>query len=179
MRRYLNRTLLFCALLLTVSKTSYAQKLRRSDTISIHNLVVDRLKIHKNQITINLQTDRSDYLRYFDFKDLNTVGGDTKRFLEQKEWRTFLSNVDTSKIADYKLETKGKRWFKDIEGILPAERLIFSPVIFSKESNKAIVMFTLLSFSGSNLSGSKTAWFYENLKGKWLLKTGQVIVYID
>jgi hypothetical protein len=55
--------------------------------------------------------------------------------------------------------------------------LIFAPIIFSKENDKALCIGKLHSVSDG--SGQVTAWYYEKEKGKWVLRDRQIFSMLD
>lgn len=140
----------------------------------------DRAEIHKSLVrTLHKRGVKFSVLGYTKkrvFSDFDFGGGgrglDTisNRIWNKKEWIAFVKGIDTASVLDYSLNINASQNRKK-------EELIFAPIIFSKENDKALCIGKL--YHVSNGSGQVTAWYYEKEKGKWILRDWQIFSMID
>jgi hypothetical protein len=160
--------LLTAVIALTVSAGNCQDK--GSDKNEIHKCVIRELKKEGHKFNIQSATKKSIFSS-FDFggggRGLDTT---SNNIWNRKEWIDFVKTIDTASIREYALNSNAK--------ITPAKnRLIFAPIIFSKENDKALCIGTL--FSTTNGGGQTTAWYYQKENGIWALKASQIISLID
>ena len=141
-----------------------------SERAEIHRSVVDKLKKEGEKFYVYPSTSKAS-LSSFDFagggRGLDT---NSNRAWNNKEWISFVKNIDTSSISDYpiyrKTAIKEKR-----------KELIFAPIFFSKDGTKALAFAKLNSYSSQ--TGSGMAWFFERDNNAWKLKDMQVFSIIN
>ncbi|TDQ06673.1 hypothetical protein ATK78_4332 [Pedobacter metabolipauper] len=172
MKRYLTVCLIF---MFSSCNILHGQRTEQNESFNIYNLVIKNLK-KADKLTVREKTEKS-YLKDFDFKN-PIFGYDVNGSFNQKDWILFLNDVDTGTIKDYKLQTKGDKWFKDNLENNPSYEIIFAPVIFSNNLDKAISIFGLYS-TLSKSSGGTTVFFFERQKNEWMLKSYVTVLYFD
>ncbi len=155
--------------LLTVTKDNCQNKLLE-DKIAIHKEVVSTLKRGKEKIVVYNYTKKSSFSS-FDFagggKGLDT---NSTRVWNKNAWSNFVKSIDTASLEEYPLNIPSKKNDK-------SKKLVFAPVIFSNNNDKALCIGKLYSVSGT--SGSGIAWFFERENGQWTIKDMQVFLIIN
>lgn len=160
---------LLTALIILTINNGICQNRTDGDKTEIHKGVVKALRKEGVKFNVFGFTDKSTFSN-FDFSG-GGRGLDTRssRAWNKKEWIDFVKGIDTASIANYSLNINAHQSSAKKE-------LIFAPIIFSKEKDKALCFTKLYSKIGG---GQVTAWYYEKEKGTWILKDWQTFLLID
>jgi len=141
-----------------------------NERIKIHRSVVNKLKEEGEKFYIYPSTRKAS-LSSFDFagggRGLDT---NSNRAWNNKEWISFVKNIDTSSISDYPIYLKTTNKEKRKE-------LIFAPIFFSKDRTKALAIAKFYSYTSQ--TGSGMAWLFERDNNAWKVKDMQVFSIIN
>ncbi|TDQ06672.1 hypothetical protein [Pedobacter metabolipauper] len=175
----MKKYILFISVLAFYYLPAQCQGIKKKDILEVHQLVIDFHKKYKLGIVLRSTTNKN-ILKEFEFNDLNTISGNFKKKLEENDLIDFLNEIDTSKIRDYKLESKGELVLDTTKYPLTEHKLTFSPAIISNDSKKAMVLakIYIVTTYGST-SGSIMAWFFEKIDHKWVMKIVETLMYLD
>jgi len=142
-----------------------------NDTLAVYKAVIKRLQSQPDadRFNVNSSTGKSTSFMNLEFFVALDVKGTAIRAKES--WKTFISQIDTTKIIDFKLATKGKPWFGHIE--TKSNRVVtFSPIIFNSDKTLALVNVTynnehtMSQYSEHEIS--EIIYYLEkDVKGKW------------
>ncbi|WAC41195.1 hypothetical protein [Pedobacter sp. SL55] len=140
-----------------------------SEKIKIHQSVITKLKKEGEKFHIYPSTRKAS-LSSFDF----TGGGrgldtNSNRAWNNKEWISFVKNIDTSSISDYPIYLNSNREKR--------KELIFAPIFFSKDGTKALAIAKFYSYTSQ--TGSGMAWFFERDNNVWKVKDMQIFSTIN
>ncbi|MFD0940281.1 hypothetical protein [Pedobacter boryungensis] len=159
------------ALIILTANNGNCQNKAYDDKTEIHKSVAKILRKEGTKFSV-LGTTKKNIFSNFAFSE-GGGGLDTSpnRPWNKKEWIGFVKSIDTSAITNYSLNIH-KTSQKHAEN-----ELIFAPIIFSKENDKALCIWELHSVSSG--SGQVAAWYYEKEKEKWILKGSQIVSISD
>lgn len=163
-------------ILLSLGATkAFCQENNSIEVMKIHKIIFNKLKVENANLFVSKKTSKRVYMD-FDFKNPPSVDTSSNVIWEQKVWKDFMSEVDTSSIKNYSLETN--------KNLLPftakgnnSEELIFAPVIISKEHNRAICL--LQSFRKDSKTGSEIVYLLDKENGQWCVKYVSTFAYFD
>lgn len=184
--RQIRREFLLYALLLSYGSLYAQQKSKAKESCKIYQVILDKTYsesveqgVPKKAFYIS-RVMLDGLLKDYDYKQ---VTEDTKERLFQNKlyqdsvWKRFLIKIDTSDIppaGSFDISClSSKRKFRTVyfstSKVINHENtmFLFSPVIFSKDSTKAICTVEFNAFSTD--SGSGSMFFFEKKKGRWKL----------